>query len=116
MTERAAVAPTSPVGVADAAPIDAAIDRAIDKAIDASIAPIVDESTPASLSFDSKAGRSLMGHTRASWPLDLPEMPWIANTFVNMSLDSFDGSTVVGSVEMYAMRTPRPACSSPARR
>lgn len=43
-----------------------------------------------------------MGHTRASWPLDLPEMPWVANTFVNMSLESYDGVSVVGTVEVYA--------------
>lgn len=76
--------------------------RADAAVVDAAVAPIVDEAAPATLAFVVKPGRSLMGHTRASWPLDLPEMPWVANTFVNLSLDSYDGRSVVGSVEMYA--------------
>lgn len=76
--------------------------RADAAVVDAAAAPIVDEAAPAKLAFVVKPGRSLVGHTRASWPLDLPEMPWVANTFVNMSLDSYDGRAVVGTVEMYA--------------
>ncbi len=65
-------------------------------------APIVDEDSPASLTFIAKPGRTAMGHTRASWPIDLPEMPWVRDTFVIMSLDSFDGERVTGTVGLYA--------------
>ncbi len=79
---------TVPVAARDAAVIDAGA--------------LVDETAPATRTFDARPGRSLAGHTRASWPLDLPEMPWVANTFVNMSLDGYDGAHVSGTVELYA--------------
>ncbi len=63
---------------------------------------IADETAPATLAFVVKPGRSLAGHMRASWPLDLPEMPWVANTFVNIALDGFDGARVTGTVDLYA--------------
>lgn len=69
--------------------------------IDAGV-PIVDESAPATRIFEAREGRYLSGATRASWPLDLPEMPWLKNTFVNMSLDSYDGTRAIGTVELYA--------------
>lgn len=68
----------------------------------ASARAIVDETSPATRAFVANPGRSLAGHTRASWPLDLPEMPWVANTFVNMALESFDGMRVTGTVDLYA--------------
>ncbi|MFN0249784.1 MAG: hypothetical protein ACKV2T_23075 [Kofleriaceae bacterium] len=80
---------------ADATATDAARSAEVAK-------PIVDENTPATRVFASGTGRRLSGHTRASWLLDLPEMPWLRGTFVNMSLASYDGTTATGSVEMYA--------------
>lgn len=62
----------------------------------------IDEDVPAALAFAVRPGRMLAGHTRASWPLDLPEMPWIANTFVNLGLERFDGERLAGAVDLYA--------------
>ncbi len=63
---------------------------------------IVDESAPATRVFQPSTERQLSGAIRATWPLDLPEMPWLKNTFTNMSLDSYDGAHVVGTVELFA--------------
>jgi hypothetical protein len=92
---------SSPATVERTVPVvrDAAI---ADATIDAN-APVVDETTPATRTFASgSTGRRLMGHTRASWPLDIPEMPWVRGTFVNMTLDTYDGTHATGSVDMYA--------------
>jgi hypothetical protein len=86
---------------AERTPVASAPRDAARGSIDAPV-PTVDEDAPPTLAFIAKPGRSLMGHTRASWPLDIPEMPWVRNTFANLSLDSFDGERVTGAIDMYA--------------
>lgn len=61
----------------------------------------IDESAPAKRVFVPSTGRMLSGG-RATWPLDLPEMPWLKNTFANLSLDEYDGNHVIGTVELFA--------------
>src|SRR5882724_5638649 len=41
------------------------------------------------------------GHIRAYWAKDVPEPPWVKDTFAGLAITGYDGKTLTGEVDLW---------------